>query len=109
MLFGLGDPDTARAVRDAHDNAVRSALDFTERHAVWSRPGHAGKDPIQCEGLIPAAFRHRTSRNGDPHLHSHVLVPNMVRGVDGKWATIDGRWIYTSSEPADAAVRDQLV
>ena len=108
VLFGLGDPDTARAIRDAHDNAVRSALDFTERHAVWSRRGHAGKDPIQCEGLIAAAFRHRTSRNGDPHLHSHVLVPNMVRGVDGKWATIDGRWIYTSAKTIGYLYEAQL-
>lgn len=98
VLFGLGDSDTARAVRNAHDEAVRSALDFTERHAVWSRRGHAGKNQIRCDGLIAAAFRHRTSRNGDPHLHSHVLVPNMVRGLDGKWATIDGRWIYTSAK-----------
>jgi len=108
VLFGLGDPDTARAVRDAHDEAVRSALDFTERHAVWSRRGHAGKNQIRCEGLIAAAFRHRTSRNGDPHLHSHVLVPNMVRGVDGKWATIDGRWVYTSAKTIGYLYEAQL-
>ena len=92
----------------AHDEAVRSALDFAERHAVWSRRGHAGKNQIRCDGLIAAAFRHRTSRNGDPHLHSHVLVPNMVRGVDGKWATIDGRWIYTSAKTIGYLYEAQL-
>ena len=108
VLFGLGDPGTARAVRIAHDEAVRSAIDFAERHAVWSRRGHAGKNQIRCDGLIAAAFRHRTSRNGDPHLHSHVLVPNMVRGVDGKWATIDGRWIYTSAKTIGYLYEAQL-
>jgi len=108
VLFGLGDPDTAKAVRDAHDAAVCSAIEFAERHAVWSRRGHAGKDQIRCEGLIAAAFRHRTSRNGDPHLHSHVLVPNMVRGVDGRWATIDGRWIYTSAKTIGYLYEAQL-
>lgn len=108
VLFGLGDPDTARAVRIAHDEAVRSALDFAERHAVWSRRGRGGKNQIRCDGLIASAFRHRTSRNGDPHLHSHVLVPNMVRGVDGRWATIDGRWIYTSAKTIGYLYEAQL-
>ena len=98
VLFGLGDPDTARHVRDAHDRAVEAALGFAERHAVWSRRGHGGVRLVRGEGLIAAAFRHRTSRNGDPHLHTHVLVPNMVRGNDGRWATLDGRWLYTSAK-----------
>jgi conjugative relaxase-like TrwC/TraI family protein len=108
VLFGLGDPDTARAVRDAHDRAVEAALEFAERHVVWSRRGHAGVEQIRGEGLIAAAFRHRTSRNADPHLHTHVLVPNMVLGVDGKWATLDGRWIYTSAKTVGYLYEAQL-
>ena len=42
VLFGLGDADTARQVRDAHDQAVEAALEWAERHAVWSRRGHGG-------------------------------------------------------------------
>ena len=108
VLFGLGDADTARAVRDAHDRAVRSALEFAERHAVWSRRGHAGVEQIRGEGLIAAAFRHRTSRNGDPHLHTHVLVPNMVLGTDDRWATLDGRWIYTVAKTIGYLYEAQL-
>ncbi|MFL6131289.1 MAG: MobF family relaxase, partial [Nocardioidaceae bacterium] len=95
VLFGLGDPGVSRQVRDAHDEALEVALDFAERHVVWSRRGHGGTELVRGEGLIAAAFRHRTSRNGDPHLHTHVLVANMVRGDDGRWATLDGRWLYT--------------
>jgi conjugative relaxase-like TrwC/TraI family protein len=91
VLFGLGEPDVARQVRDAHDRAVEAALDWAERHVVWSRRGKGGVRQVGGEGLIAAAFRHRTSRNGDPHLHTHVLVPNMVLGEDGKWATPDAR------------------
>ena len=107
-LFGLGDPDTARAVRDAHDHAVEEALEFAERHAVWSRRGHGGVEQIRCDGLVAAAFRHRTSRNADPHLHSHVLVPNMVLGADGRWATIDARWLYTSAKTIGYLYEAQL-
>jgi conjugative relaxase-like TrwC/TraI family protein len=108
VLFGLGDPDTARIVRDAHDHAVGAALGWAERHVVWSRRGHGGVELVRGEGLIAAAFRHRTSRNGDPHLHTHVLVPNMVRGEDGKWATLDARWIYTSAKTTGYLYEAQL-
>lgn len=108
VLFGLGDPDTARAVRDAHDCAVEAALEFAERHVVWSRRGHGGVEQIRGEGLIAAAFRHRTSRNADPHLHTHVLVPNMVLGTDGRWATLDARWLYTSAKTIGYLYEAQL-
>lgn len=108
LLFGLGEPDTARQVRDAHDRAVESALEFAERHKVWSRRGRGGVTQVRGEGLIAAAFRHRTSRNGDPHLHTHVLVPNMVLGEDGKWATLDARWLYTSAKTIGYLYEAQL-
>jgi conjugative relaxase-like TrwC/TraI family protein len=108
VLFGLGDAGTARQVRDAHDQAVAAALDWAERHVVWSRRGHGGTKQVRGQGLIAAAFRHRTSRNGDPHLHTHVLVPNMVLGVDGKWATIDARWVYTSAKTIGYLYEAQL-
>jgi conjugative relaxase-like TrwC/TraI family protein len=108
VLFGLGDPGVSRQVRDAHDQALEAALDWAERHVVWSRRGHGGTEQIRGEGLIAAAFRHRTSRNGDPHLHTHVLVPNMVRGEDGRWATLDARWVYTSAKTIGYIYEAQL-
>ena len=83
-------------------------MDWAERHVVWSRRGHGGSEQVRGEGLMAAAFRHRTSRNGDPHLHTHVLVANMVLGEDGKWATLDGRWIYTSAKTIGYLYEAQL-
>jgi conjugative relaxase-like TrwC/TraI family protein len=108
VLFGLGERGTARQVRDAHDHAVEAALEWAERHTVWSRRGHGGVELVRGEGLIAAAFRHRTSRNGDPHLHTHVLVPNMVLGDDGRWATVDARWLYTSAKTIGFLYEAQL-
>jgi conjugative relaxase-like TrwC/TraI family protein len=98
VLFGLGEPGVARQIAEAHEQAIAAVLDWAERHVVWSRRGHAGIEQIRGDGLVAAGFRHRTSRNGDPHLHTHVLVANMVRGADGQWATPDARWLYTSAK-----------
>jgi conjugative relaxase-like TrwC/TraI family protein len=50
--------------------------------------------------LVAAAFRHRTSRAGDPQLHTHVLVANLGRGVDGRWSALDGRRLYVHARTA---------
>jgi transposase-like protein len=35
------------------------------------------------QGVLAAAFVHRTSRAGDSQLHTHVLVANVAQGDDG--------------------------
>ncbi len=63
-------------------------------------------------GFVAAGFRHRTSRAGDPQLHSHVLVANLTRGPDGRWSALDGQAVYRSRRAAgavyDTAVRAEL-
>jgi len=91
LLYGLGDIATSTAVRDAHEAAVAAAVGYLETHAGFSRRGHGGGDRVQVDGFVVAAFRHRTSRAGDPLLHTHVLVANVGRAVDdGAWRTLDG-------------------
>ena len=65
-----------------------------------TRRGAGGAVVIAGRGLIGAAFRHRTSRAGDPQLHTHVLVANLVLGADGRWGTLDGRRIYAHAKTA---------
>ena len=63
-------------------------------------------------GLVAAAFRHRTSRAGDPQLHTHVLVANLGRGPDGRWSALDGRRLYAHARAASfvyqAVLRSEL-
>ena len=94
LLYGLGDPDVSHAVRDAHEAAVDAALDYMQRHAAMGRRGKAGAISVLGNGFIGAGFRHRTSRAGDPQLHTHVLVANMTRGPDGRWTALDARRLY---------------
>ncbi len=112
LLTGLGDPDTARTVTAAHEAAVDAAFGYIERSAARSRTGKNGIHQIGVEGLVASAFRHRTSRAGDPHLHTHVLVANMGQGTDGVWRTLDGRWLYLHAKTAgylyEAHLRQEL-
>lgn len=100
VLFGVGGDGMRAAIQGAHDQAVREALAYVEREAGVTRRGAGGAVAIAGSGLIGAAFRHRTSRAGDPQLHTHVLVANLVLGADGRWGTLDERRIYAHAKTA---------
>jgi len=87
-------------VRDAHDAAVAAALDYLEDHAAFSRQGKAGVRQVDTEGLLAAAFVHRSSRAGDPQLHTHVLVSGRVRCSDGVWRALDSRALHRELKTA---------
>jgi conjugative relaxase-like TrwC/TraI family protein len=87
-------------VRDAHDAAVATALDYLEDHAAFSRQGKAGVRQVDTEGLLAAAFVHRSSRAGDPQLHTHVLVSGRVRCTDGVWRALDSRALHRELKTA---------
>lgn len=111
LLHALGDPEIARDVMAAHDRAVVEAVGYLERHACQTRRGAGGRVQLQGDGFVAAAFRHRTSRAGDPTLHTHVLIANLVQ-ADGRWGALDGRLLYGESKTAaylyQAALRHEL-
>ena len=100
LLFGLSEPATSAIVRGVHEDAVDQALGYLERHALSVRRGAGGQTGVGAEGLVAAAFTHRTSRAGDPQLHTHVLVANVAKGVDGVWSAPDARLLYGHSRTA---------
>lgn len=112
VLFGVGDESIRGQARGAHDRAVREALSYLERSAAAVRRGHAGAVVEEASGLVAAGFRHRTSRAGDPQLHTHVLVANLGRGPDGRWSALDGRRLYAHARTASfvyqAVLRGEL-
>jgi conjugative relaxase-like TrwC/TraI family protein len=112
LQFALGGPELMLEVRRAHDAAVAAALGYLEREAGEVRRGKDGVVRLSGSGFVAAAFRHRTSRAGDPQLHTHVLVANMTRGADGRWSALDGQQIYAQAKTAgtlyQAALRYEL-
>ncbi|MFI6041133.1 relaxase domain-containing protein [Nocardia sp. NPDC051321] len=49
-----------------------------------TRLGRNGVRQVQVQGAIAATFDHRDSRASDPDLHTHVLIANRVRTIDGR-------------------------
>jgi len=111
-LWALSDGGVSAAVRRAHTAAVRSALDYLDEHAALSRTGRDGLTQVGSDGFAAAVFDHRTSRAGDPQLHTHALVLNKVRCADGGWRAVDGHEIYAHKKSAgalyQAALRNEL-
>ncbi len=113
MVWALADTPTATAVQRAHDDAVDAAIGYLQREAGRSRRGAQGVEQVDIDGFISAAFRHRTSRAGDPLLHTHVLTANLARTTDdGVWRTLDSRLLFTHARTAgflyQAHLRDAL-
>jgi len=116
VLFALADPDISAQVRAAHQAAVSEVVDYLESVAGHGLRGHQGDGQraarIGTDGWIVAAFEHRTSRAGDPQLHTHLVVPNVLRGADGKWSAVDSKAVFrhalTASYLFHAVLRGQL-
>ncbi len=95
LLMGLGEPDVVAATIAAHEAAVDAAMTWVQDEVARTRTGPGGVNQASVNGITAAEFRHRTSRAGDPHLHTHVLVANAVEGPDGRWRTLDSKMLYT--------------
>ena len=100
----------ARVV-DAHDRAVTRALGWFERNAAETRM----KDPetgrmvrTGDQKAVIATFRHETSRNLDPALHTHSVIANMLLGAEGKWRTMANERLYASKMLLGALYRSEL-
>jgi len=93
----------AKAIADAHTAALSEAMEYLAAHAGYTRVHNARtgeKDLVRLPGLAAIAYQHETSRCGDPHLHTHVIVPNRQARADGRMVSIDGTSLYHEARAA---------
>jgi conjugative relaxase-like TrwC/TraI family protein len=109
VLFALGGPDTARQVVAGHAEAVAGALSYLEAHGVTARR-RSGEDRVvlPTSGAAAGLFTHGVNRNGDPHLHSHAVMANLVHGADGRWSACDWRGLDAHRQAASALYEAHL-
>lgn len=97
-------------LRAAHRNAVRAALDATEKY-VQARIG--GNNPAETTGRwIAATFEHDTARPVDgypaPHLHTHVVVFNMTEDRFGQARSLQPYELFKIQSMSTAVYQNQL-
>ena len=95
----------------AHDKAVQRTLAWIEANAIETRMRDASTGTMVRAGgqdMVAATFRHDTSRNLDPQLHTHCVIANMVRGRDGKWRTMVDDGLYSGKMAIGAIYRAEL-
>jgi len=96
---------------EAHDKAVVATLGWIEKNAIETRmrdPATGAMVRAGDQKMVAATFRHDTSRNLDPQLHTHAVVANMVQGEDGKWRTMVDDGLFNGKMAIGAIYRAEL-
>jgi conjugative relaxase-like TrwC/TraI family protein len=101
-------------IRDArivklHEQAVRKTLLELEKRAE-ARIRRAGQNGQRITGnLVVALFRHETSRELDPQLHTHCVVMNATFDqVENRWKALHPVAMYQAHRFAPAYYRHEL-
>ena len=100
-----------RRVIRAHDEAVRATLDWLEAELLETRgwdPATRRRPRVKADGMVVAGFRHLTSRDQDPQLHTHCVLANMTRNAEGEWRSVEPTKIRRSAKLIGAYYRNEL-
>ena len=109
LLWAFGTPETSAAVSIAVVDATEVALRFLEERAALARVQEGGvRRRVATGGFAIATFAHRTSRAGDPQLHTHCLVPNVVRRADGRYVAFDANPLHVWAKATGTVFLNEL-
>jgi conjugative relaxase-like TrwC/TraI family protein len=97
-------------VVEAHHNAAQTAIKTAEQRYAQTRIRLNGeRHRIYTENLAIAVFLHDTSRELDPHLHSHNLVMNCTYvPFRQRWYSLDNRLIHDHKKFLGAIYQHEL-
>jgi conjugative relaxase-like TrwC/TraI family protein len=109
LLWAFGTPETSSVVSIAVADATECALAFLEDRAAVARVQQDGiRRRVPTDGFAIATFTHRTSRAGDPQLHTHCLIPNVVRREDGVHVAFDANPLHVWAKPTVSVFQNEL-
>jgi conjugative relaxase-like TrwC/TraI family protein len=79
----------------AHDTAVRETLAEAETHTATRVRLNGANEDRTTGNWIVAAYRHDTSRELDPQLHTHAVAANLTYdGAEGRWKALQASGLY---------------
>jgi len=96
-------------IKEAHENAVKTANEWLEKNLAETRQGKSGKERIQASGVAIANYTHETSRSHDPQLHTHAVVLNaVIRSSDGQIRALEPQKIFEYQKAIDQVYKNEL-
>jgi len=107
-VWAAADDELRKKITEIHESSVVEALDFMSECAGRARRGKGGATLEEVK-LVGMLYRHSTSRELEPHLHTHALVANLARrDSDGTYGGIEGACLYDWKMAGGAAYRAAL-
>ena len=103
LIRSLTDDIAEKVLATAHTRAVAAAMAYLQQHAGYTRVYNrvtGNRDLQRLPGLVAIAYQHETSRCGDPHLHTHLIVPNRQPRRDGQLVSIDSKSLHHEAKAA---------
>lgn len=97
-----------KKIQEAQKKAVQTTLDYVEKYIAGVKRGKNGIHKESGAGILAAIVDHYSSRELEPQLHSHAVIPNLCEAKDGKLMALDSRKIYLNQKTIGAIYRGQL-
>ena len=99
-----------KRVIQAHDEAVKTALTVLENRYAQTRVrrGPGIREKVQTGNILAATFRHETSREQDPQLHTHCVVINATQMEDGSWRSLSNEEVLNNQKLLGEIYQNEL-
>ena len=99
-----------KRVINAHDAAVKTALTVLENRYAQTRVrrGPGIREKVKTGNIIAATFRHETSREQDPQLHSHCVVINATQLANGRWQSLSNEDVLNNQKLLGEIYQNEL-
>ena len=109
LMRMAAEPETARVIDGAHERAVLSALRYIEQEG-WKGRGRVDGQRVTTPGtgVTGVLYRHETTRNADPQLHSHAVLANVVDDRTGRVTAINSPILYVQAKTAGSVYQAVL-
>jgi conjugative relaxase-like TrwC/TraI family protein len=93
----------------AHEKSIATALKFVEEECVRTRIRRKDElSYLKSDNIAIATFRHNTSRNLDPQLHTHCVVINATKDNNGKFRSAEFYKVFSNKKLIGKVYRNEL-
>lgn len=94
---------------EAHDRAVQAAVRHVEQYAATTRiKENREVHAVATDNVVAATFRHSTSREQDPQLHTHAVILNATKDESGQWRSFESRAMFRMQKELDQVYKNEL-